>query len=121
MEERSMKHQGFLVLALTLLAGLVFGLAKVEPVAAGSNGQQLKVNVGCTWGSVTITGRNQYGSIATWRATNSSFLPCTRLTVSTTGWWWVGPVTISRTVPNKTCVVNVPRYQIGDWVNASCW
>lgn len=116
-----MKHHGLVVLALTLLVGLVFSLARVEPAAAGSNGQQLKVTVGCTWSSVTITGRNQYGQTATWRATNSSFLPCTRPTVSTTGWWWVGNVTITRTTPTKTCVVYVPQSQSGDWVNASCW
>lgn len=115
-----MKHHGFVVLGLTLLLGLLFGLANVESAAAGSNGQQLKVNVGCTWSSVTITGRNQYGQNATWRAVNSSFLPCTRLTVSTSGWWWVGYVTITRTNPTRTCVVYVPQSQSGNWVETSC-
>lgn len=116
-----MKHRGFVVFALILLVGLVFGLARVDSAAAGSNGQQLRIFVGCTWGSVTVTGKNQYGQTATWRATNTSFIPCTRLNVSTSGWWWVGNVTITRTVPTKTCVVYVPKSQIGDWVNTSCW
>lgn len=116
-----MKHQGLVVFGLTLLLGLLFGLANVETAAAGSNGQQLKVTVGCTWGSVTITGKNQYGQTATWRSVNSSLIPCLRPTVSTTGWWWVGNVTITRTNPTRTCVVYVPKSQSGDWVNTSCW
>ncbi len=118
-----MKHPGFVVLMLTLLVGLVFSLAIVDSAAAGSNGQQLKINVGCTWSSVTVTGKNQFGQTVTWKTTNSSLIPCflKSPTVSTTGWWWVGNVTITRTTPTKTCVVYVPKSQSGDWVNTSCW
>ena len=115
-----MKQKRLVVLGLVALMGLLISLSAVESASAGSNGQQLKISVGCTWSSVAVTGKNQYGQTVTWRAVNSSFLPCTRTSVSTSGWWWVGNVTIVRTNPTKACVVYVPKVQSGDWINARC-
>lgn len=115
-----MKHKGLVVFGLLVLMGLFASLSTVKSAAAGSNGQQLEIGVGCTWGSVTVTGRNQRGQTVKWSAINSSMIPCTRMTVKTSGWWWVGPVTIVRTNPTRVCNVNVPQTQRGDWVKVSC-
>lgn len=112
----------FCILSLLLVA---LGFVWTGRAAAGSNGQQLTVNAGCLWNSVTVTGRNHAGTIATWRRTNTSLVPCYPSTVSTNGWWWVGNVTI--TVRGgvsgnrvKVCYANVPKTQPSDWHSVSC-
>lgn len=119
------KRALFTVIILGILL-MTFSFMWVDQVAAGSNGQQLKVNGGCLWDRVVITGKNQNGVTKTWSRTNTSYIPCYPSTVSTTGWWWVGNVTIRVTggVSGnrvKTCYANVPKVQNGnDWYSVSC-
>lgn len=116
------KKTTLLLMLMISLLGVML-LMTHQVARAGSNGQQLEVGVGCWWNTATVTGRNHNGTLVTWRTTNTTLIPCTRLTVKTTGWWWVGTVTIQTTGVlgrRNVCYPNVPRSQSGDWVRVDC-
>lgn len=80
-------------LVLVLLAVLFLPLPATTPVAeAGTNGQQVTVWVSCPYApalaEVKVTGYNQNGKWSEW-----TYKPNSR-SVTTTGWWWVGKVTV---------------------------
>jgi hypothetical protein len=74
---------------------------------AGTNGQQVKVRYhfcnhryGGSEGieRITVSGKNQDGSDATWSKTINRHRGCTSRGIAenvTHGWWWKGPVTIT--------------------------
>ena len=121
-----MKQKKLVVVGILMLFGLFLSMNPVDSALAGSNGQQLKIRTGCLWSSVTVTGTNQHGQRVTWRASNSNSYFCGRSEVSTTGWWWVGKVTIAKSfpiptlMPTKYCTVNVPKDQSGHWISTTC-
>lgn len=117
-----MKQNRLLVFGFVMLLGLLFGMTSVKPAAAGSNGQQLKISVGCDWSSVTVTGKNQNGQTKTWKAVNN-WKPweCKYPTVYTTGYWWVGEVKIVRHNYYKECKATVPKSQWLNWYSTACW
>jgi hypothetical protein len=86
-----------LAASVALVAGLsVAGfVVPTSSAFAGTNGQQIKVTfvgVGASnVSTVTIKGRNQGGSKATWYG----IAPTSNHSETTTGWWWAGPVSIT--------------------------
>lgn len=93
-----------------------------EPVSAGSNGQQVKVDIG--WGragrTVTVSGYNQNGQYVRWTGTTNSWGAA-----ETHGWWWKGnaSVQVHPKWPSwgKTCGANVPINQSwSNWFTITC-
>ena len=86
-------------LLLVIVAGfLMVALFAVSapPVVAGSNGQQLRIDVSCPYApplaEVRVTGRNQRGQEVKWPATKPAVVNAR--TVTTWNYWWVGRVQI---------------------------
>ena len=109
----------FALLSLLILTGTVVATTPTPSAFAGTNGQQLQINYQTTISSscgpliasrITVQGTNQNGSSSTWSTTVSNMV-CGIKQVTTTGWWWKGPVTVTITYSNKatrTFLFNVP-------------
>lgn len=105
-----------LLLAAILLIGVLPGAA-----FAGSNGQQINVNLACSFAEagalkqVTVEGINQAGNYAVW---SGSTRWCN---LGTNNWWWVGSATVTVKYTSiwgtrkTTTYTNVPKSQSGNW------
>jgi hypothetical protein len=75
--------------AVFVIAALAFS---AHPAAAGTNGQQLRLDITCSYAPVMaeikVSGYNQNGDYVTWYASPNA------KGVNTSNWWWVGKVTI---------------------------
>lgn len=113
------KNVGHMLALLAIVAGLTLTAISASPTYAGTNGQQLQITKIVARGArVTVTGLNNNGQTATWQGwtpgTPSQIAPPSGETVSTTGWWWVGKVTIRVYWPTSTqlayaCFKEVPK------------
>jgi hypothetical protein len=111
-----------------LLSAIVVSLAIVSvsvtltsSAFAGTNGQQVKVRYhfcnhrnGGSEGidRITVSGKNQNGSDATWSETINRHRGCTRRGIGesvTYGWWWKGPVTITLEYKGAAVTRSGPR------------
>src|SRR3712207_2839257 len=108
--EKDMRHKfSFaLLLAILIIMGMTLPTYHVE---AGSNGQQLRLEIYCSWrpaiAEIKVVGFNQRSEKVRWSAT-----PNTK-GVNTTGYWWVGWVNVEwRYVGSNdwyVTSVNVPK------------
>lgn len=100
----------FGVVAILMFAGV---LIPTKQVHAGSNGQQIIVNL-CYSEKLTITGSNQDGKNVTFTIKSDPY-GCG--TYKTTNWWWKNGVTIKADFPSgsRQIVKNIPVAQKEDW------
>jgi hypothetical protein len=92
-------------------------LSHPKTVHAGTNGQQLDFECGPSLGDVAVTGHNQNGDLVTWRGRSDN-----GYSISTTGWWWVGWVTVDYVEGGVlySQQVHVPKVWSTDWWVAEC-
>lgn len=104
-----------------LLALFATALTMPNLADAGTNGQQLQVFTGnreIGYTAITINGRNQKNEPKVWSANLGGAFK-----VTTSNWWWVGPVTIQITFVNggkQTCSGTVPKTQKKDIYSIQC-
>lgn len=104
------------VLGLFAAVLLIIGLAVVaRPTEAGSNGQQLRLDVSCKYApalaEVKVTGYNQRGQRVTWYAKPNA------RGVVTYGYWWVGKVDIQYKHVGKNPYTGLPYSWYGTSAN----
>lgn len=104
---------------LVMVVVLVAVLSTIAPVAhAGTNGQELQITCPKAT-SVVVIGLNQNGQ----EVAQPFYLDSSGATTFTTsGWWWVGPVSILWYGPNGNGQYydNVPQQQNGDIYTSDC-
>ncbi len=88
------------ILRMVLLVSLVclLALSINRPVLAGTNGQQLRINV-CYAQSIRIIGSNQNGQR---QDISYNTNPDKCVTIETTKWWWKGTLRITVNYPDTT-------------------
>lgn len=76
------------VLSLLVAVMLMAGTISIQPAAAGSNGQQLQISVGCAYAPavdwVEVTGYNNTNQLVT----NRWSFPSGTRSFTTWGYWW---------------------------------
>lgn len=99
---------------MSIIAALVSVSAIPIPAHAGTNGQQLIINV-CNAKSLSVRGSNQNNQTVTGSYTLSGS-GCVQQ--KTTGWWWKNVIRVTATYADgrsNFVDVNVPVNQSGDW------
>jgi hypothetical protein len=81
--------------ALAVSIAAVISGAAAPTALAGTKGQQIEVTSPLEFSAVRITGHNGYGKLAQETLNGVVQSPTNGWTATSTGWWWMGDVTIS--------------------------